>query len=198
MIAKPFTLKIRLFSIEVAEAIAWLLLLPLLISFKTKLFKYHTITTALSIFPGRVGMTFRRAWYKATLLHCGKRLYVDFLGWIRTPKTQVGDNVYIGINSWVGLADIGSNVLISGGVIVLSGRHQHNTDNPEVPISESGGMSELVTIGNDVWIGAGAIVGADVADGCVVGAGTVVVHPTNPYEVVAGVPAKVIKKRMDV
>lgn len=53
------------------------------------------------------------------------------------------------------------------------------------------------TIGNDVWIGANAIImqGVRVGNGVVIGAGSVVTHNVGDYEIVAGNPAKVIRKR---
>lgn len=52
-------------------------------------------------------------------------------------------------------------------------------------------------IGNDVWIGNGAIVlrGVNVGDGAVIGAGAVVTKDVEPYTVVVGAPARPIKKR---
>jgi hypothetical protein len=54
-----------------------------------------------------------------------------------------------------------------------------------------------VTIGNDVWIGHGAVImpGVHIGDGAVVGSSAVVTRDVAPYTVVAGVPAKVIKRR---
>jgi acetyltransferase-like isoleucine patch superfamily enzyme len=54
-----------------------------------------------------------------------------------------------------------------------------------------------VRIGNDVWIGAGAILlpGVSVGDGAVVAAGAVVNHDVAPYAIVAGVPARVLRLR---
>lgn len=54
-----------------------------------------------------------------------------------------------------------------------------------------------VTIGNDVWIGHGAIVmpGVSVADGAVIGSGAVVTKDVAPYTIVGGVPAKLIRER---
>ena len=54
-------------------------------------------------------------------------------------------------------------------------------------------------VGNDVWIGHGAILlsGVTVGDGAVVGAGAVVARDVEPYQVVAGNPARVLRARFD-
>ncbi|MVL38233.1 antibiotic acetyltransferase, partial [Staphylococcus aureus] len=55
------------------------------------------------------------------------------------------------------------------------------------------------TIKNDVWIGANVIImdGLTINTGAVIAAGSVVTKNVGAYEVVGGVPAKVIKKRFD-
>ena len=58
---------------------------------------------------------------------------------------------------------------------------------------------EIVSIGNDVWIGCGAIImpGVHIGDGAVIGAGALVTHDVAPYEIVAGVPARHLNNRFD-
>ncbi|WP_416325523.1 DapH/DapD/GlmU-related protein [[Eubacterium] hominis] len=55
----------------------------------------------------------------------------------------------------------------------------------------------ITTIGNDVWIGHGAIIeaGVHIQDGAVVGSGAVVTKDVPPYAIVAGVPAKILRYR---
>lgn len=56
-----------------------------------------------------------------------------------------------------------------------------------------------VTIGHDVWVGANAVVlqGVTLGTGSVVAAGAVVTKDVEPYSVVGGVPARVLRRRHD-
>ncbi|MFS0774809.1 CatB-related O-acetyltransferase [Neobacillus sp. 3P2-tot-E-2] len=58
---------------------------------------------------------------------------------------------------------------------------------------------QKTTIGNDVWIGNKVLVkaGVNIADGAVIGMGSVVTKDIGPYEVWAGNPARMIRKRFD-
>ncbi|KAB2699591.1 antibiotic acetyltransferase [Ochrobactrum sp. Kaboul] len=60
-------------------------------------------------------------------------------------------------------------------------------------------QAKRVVIGNDVWIGHGAVItpGVTVGHGAVIGANAVVTRDVAPYTVVGGVPAKLIRKRFD-
>lgn len=60
---------------------------------------------------------------------------------------------------------------------------------------------ERIVVGNDVWIGSGAVIarkpGLTIGDGAVIGAGAVVTKSVPPYAIVAGVPARVVKYRFE-
>jgi len=55
------------------------------------------------------------------------------------------------------------------------------------------------SIGNDVWIGDNVLIrgGCKIGDGAIIAMGSVILHDVEPYSIVAGVPAKEIRKRVD-
>lgn len=59
---------------------------------------------------------------------------------------------------------------------------------------------DAVTIGHDVWIGHGATIlpGVKIGNGAVIGSGAVVSRDVEPYTIVGGVPAKLIKRRFPI
>ena len=64
-------------------------------------------------------------------------------------------------------------------------------------IVDQGVREEGITIGNDVWIGAGSVItdGVKIGEGTVIASGAVVAKDVEPYSIVAGVPAKLIGER---
>lgn len=59
------------------------------------------------------------------------------------------------------------------------------------------GETFSVLIGNDVWIGSDALImgGIKIGDGAIIAAGAVVTHDVSDYQIVGGVPARLIKQR---
>ena len=92
-----------------------------------------------------------------------------------------------------GRLKLGDRVSIAPHVVIVLVSHANFSKIREAASSARGSG---VTIGNDVWIGAGAIIlnGVTIGEGAVVGAGSVVTKDVNPYEIVAGNPARVIRK----
>lgn len=122
------------------------------------------------------------------------------------PGAQGAGALRIGENTWIGEYNnlrtlgaeirIGSHCLVSQFVSLIASGHEYR--DRRVPICEQGvSAASGLTIGDDVWIGAGASVmpGVTVGDGAVVASGAVVVKDVPLYAIVAGVPAKCIGER---
>lgn len=106
----------------------------------------------------------------------------------------IGNHSRIGLHCTViGPVSIGHHVHLAQGVVVTALNHVY--DDPDQLIDSQGVTTRKVTIDDDVWIGAHAVIlpGVTVGRHAVVAAGAVVTAPVPPFTVVAGVPARVIK-----
>ncbi|MBN9299883.1 MAG: acyltransferase [Filimonas sp.] len=117
-----------------------------------------------------------------------------------TVNNGVGD-VFIGENTFVGMSNvligplrIGNNVILAQNV-VMSGLNHIYTDISRPIVTQNVTTAQIV-IGDDCWIAANAVITAGVTIGkhCVVAGGAVVTKDVADYSVVAGNPARVIKK----
>ena len=107
----------------------------------------------------------------------------------------IGDNTRIGIHCTViGPVTIGSHVNLAQGITVTA--LNHNFSDPSLRIDEQGVSTKAVVIGDDVWIGANAVIlpGVTIGSHVVVAAGAVVTKDVPANTLVGGVPAKVIKQ----
>ena len=107
----------------------------------------------------------------------------------------IGDHTRVGLhNTIIGPITIGSHVNLAQGITVTA--LNHNFSDSEKRIDEQGVSTTPVVIEDDVWIGANAVVlpGVRIGNHSVIAAGAVVTKDVPPHSIVAGVPAKVIKK----
>lgn len=107
----------------------------------------------------------------------------------------IGDHTRIGLhNTIIGPVKIGNNVNLAQGITVTA--LNHNFNDPSKRIDEQGVSTSAVNIGNDIWIGANAVIlpGVSIGNHSVVAAGAVVTKDVPAHTLVAGVPAKVIKE----
>lgn len=102
----------------------------------------------------------------------------------------IGDNTYIGFDCNLGKVKIGSNVLISDGVTILSGGHQHRRLIGDDCYQYGGGEYLTILIGDGAWVWSGAIVMASIGKGAIVGAGSVVTKPIADNIIVGEFPLK--------
>lgn len=107
----------------------------------------------------------------------------------------IGDYTRIGLgNTIIGPTTIGHHVNLAQNVTVTG--LNHNYQDADKRIDEQGVSTRPVTIEDDVWVGANAVIlpGVTLGKHSVVAAGSVVSRSVPPYSVCAGSPAKVIKQ----
>lgn len=151
----------------------------------------------LCLIPGKLGVYLRAGFYRFTLSSCSPDAVISFLVLLSQRDTEIETGVYIGPQCNIGKCKIGQDTLLGSGVHIMSGKGQHNFDDLSKPIKEQGGTFDKVTIGSGSWVGNNALIMANIGKHCVVAAGAVVIDDVEDYSVVAGNPAKVIKKIND-
>jgi galactoside O-acetyltransferase len=111
---------------------------------------------------------------------------------------QIGNNCAMNTNVQLGASAgrivLGDNVIIAPNVVLRAANHGIERS---APIRTQAWTPGEILVEDDVWIGSNAVVTADVtlARGTVVAAGSVVTRSTEPYAIVAGVPARKIGER---
>ena len=108
---------------------------------------------------------------------------------------MIGDHTRIGLhNTIIGPVTIGNHVNLAQGITVTA--LNHNFSDAEKRIDEQRVNTTPVVIGDDIWIGANAVIlpGVTIGSHSVVAAGSVVTKDVPPHSLVAGVPAKIIRQ----
>jgi virginiamycin A acetyltransferase len=132
-------------------------------------------------------------------------------------RSKIGRYTYTGIGSSIRSAEVGNFCSLGWNVSIGGGNHDysHVTSSPlwRFNMLDGGNIKHSTnhelqnryenfgycSIGNDVWFASNVIVLRDVkiGNGAVIGAGAIVTKNVEPYSIVVGVPAKVVKKRFD-
>jgi len=128
----------------------------------------------------------------------GKRSVIESYACINNAVGDVviGEHTRIGLHCTViGPVTIGSHVNLAQGIVTTA--LNHNFEDTSLRIDEQGVSTKPVVIGDDVWIGANAVIlpGVTIGNHVVVAAGAVVTKDVPDNCIVAGVPAKILKKQ---
>lgn len=126
--------------------------------------------------------------------------------------TVIGDFTYCSYDSKIYKANIGKFCSIASRVTIGAAEHPMDwiSTSPVFENVKNSGTNvkfaieklppvKTTIIGNDVWIGEGAMIkqGVTIGNGAVIGAMAMVTKDVPPYAIVAGIPAKIIKYRFD-
>ena len=131
------------------------------------------------------------------LNHCGTNVNIE-KGAQFSSDISLGDNSGIGVNAYIASkVSIGNDVMMGPYCFIYTSNHK--IDDITIPMWKQGFTEpKPVVIEDDVWIGARVTIlpGVTVGKGSVIGAGSVVTHNVEPYSIVGGNPAKLIRKRI--
>lgn len=124
-------------------------------------------------------------------IHAGSKIT------IKRGTINIGDDTTIGDDNVLlsgGNISIGNKVIFADSVKVIA--FQHIYEDLEMAIKDQPLVGNEISIGDETWIGLNSIIVGNVHIGkhCVVASGSVVTKSIPSYSVVAGVPAKIIKR----
>lgn len=139
-------------------------------------------------------------------LTTGRRCRIEVNGTFDFKALSFGENVNIGDDVRISVAErvvIGNNVLMGSKVLIIDNSHGVYTgcqqDSPYLAPNKRLIHTSPVLIGNNVWIGEGAVIqmGVEIGDGSIIGANSVVTKSIPSNVIVGGIPAHIIKKYND-
>ena len=151
-------------------------------------------THVVAIVPGLPGVFLRRAFYRWTLQECAEEVTIEFGALFTRRSARLEPGVYVGPYALIGSAWLRENALIGSRASLLSGGQHHEL----LPSGEWSATDErklsTIEIGSNTWIGEGAIMMAGTGAGCMVAAGGVVSVAVPPGVMVAGNPARFVRR----
>jgi acetyltransferase-like isoleucine patch superfamily enzyme len=144
-----------------------------------------------------------RGWHFSILLsRAGKNLRVAPGVKLFNPShISVGNDVFIGegtrFYAWNETISVGNKVLIAADALITT--RNHGFASTGTPMADQGYRNAPVVIEDDVWIGFRSIIlaGVRIGRGSIVAANAVVTKDVEPYTIVGGVPARLIRARSD-
>lgn len=135
---------------------------------------------------------------KGLLIGNGSRIYRNSIIKCQGGRIEIGDNCTV--QSFCFLGGFG-NIKIGNGVRIAPGAkmysYEHSYNDISIPIYKQEVTPKEILVEDDVWVGSNAIItgGVTIGKGSIIGAGAVVTKSVEPFSIMGGVPAKLIKKR---
>jgi virginiamycin A acetyltransferase len=144
-------------------------------------------------FSGIFGSYLRVAYYHLTLESVGHDCHIAIGSFFANRRSSMGDRVGIGAYCVLGQVSLGDGTIMATGVQIISGSRQHLRDESG-HLTDVGRSFDRINIGKECWLGAGAIIMADLGDMVTVALGSVVFRDVPAGAVVAGNPARIIPR----
>lgn len=152
-----------------------------------------------SPFFGRISNAIRVLCVKHIIKQCGKITTVNRHAYFGTGKDMImGDFSGLGADCMIpNNIVIGKYVMMAPRVFIADNNHVH--ERTDIPMCFQGKTNNKITvIEDDVWIGTSVIItpGHRIGNGSILAAGAVITKDVEPYTIMGGNPAKLIKVRM--
>ena len=120
-------------------------------------------------------------------------------------NVSVGNSIYVGprsnFNCMLAEIRLGNHIMVGPDVLFITGNHRYDVVGKYMDEitnkDKTQDDDQDIVVEDDVWIGLRSIIlkGVTIGEGAIIAAGSVVTKNVEPYKIVGGVPAKVIKDR---
>lgn len=147
----------------------------------------------------------RNFFHKSKFKSIGKKSVAHYTSSGCLKNVTIGDHSSVGknvcFNSLLAKVIIGNHVVLADDILFVSGNHRFDIVGKyinEITNKEKRPEDDQdIIVEDDVWIGSRVIIlkGVTIGRGSVIAAGSVVTKNVEPYSIVGGVPAKLIRKR---
>ena len=113
---------------------------------------------------------------------------------------SIDDRANIGFNCEIfsgGKVRLGKDTLVAAYTYLVGGDHEHNRT--DTPVLYQARIARGIDVDDNVWLGAHVVIsdGSSIGRDAIIGAGAVVIGDVPPFQIAAGVPAKIIRDRRD-
>lgn len=138
---------------------------------------------------------------RRSLGRVGPRVYIPRNVSFRFPKNiELGSDIALGPGDYLWASEnarisVGTRALFGPNVTIITANHGFDAREEFVQLQPQ--HERDVRVGDDVWIGANAVIlpGVTIGNGAVIAAGAVVNRDVEPFAIVGGVPARVLGTR---
>ena len=150
----------------------------------------------ISLIPTILGELIRLGYYWGVCSKVSPNASFLFGSMLARQDTIIGAGTVIGAYSIIGYAEIGEQVLIGSRASIISGKYLHGRPEERAEGKSIIRERDVISIGNNSWIGQDAILMASVGENCTVGAGSVVYKTVPDNTTVLGNPARKVNVEM--
>lgn len=140
--------------------------------------------------PTIIGQYIRLAYYKSVCTHVGFDVSMLLGSMLAHRETIVRRGTIIGCYSIIGYANIGENTIFGARVSLVSGKYQHGRPGERKDKHDVEEQYTRIKVGDNCWIGEGAVILSNIGDNCTIAAGSVLLKDAPDGTTFMGNPAR--------